>query len=879
METKNSVNLSVNPCKMCMPLGGVMAMKGIENSMVILHGSQGCSTYIRRHMATHFNEPIDIASSSLTENGTIYGGANNLKQGLKNIIEQYKPETIGVLTTCLSETIGEDIDRIVTEFKTENEDNKEISDINIVTVPTPAYSGTQSEGYYRVLRRLVETFSRDDYGNAKINIISGSLTPGDIRQIKYILKCFDIEYNLLPDISITLDAVYSKKYNKIPEGGTTLKEIEEMGGAIATIEMGLTVEDDASPGVYLESKFGVPLFKCAVPIGIINTDKFINLISEITGKDVPKELEMERGRYLDGVIDSHKYNGEGRAIIFGEPELVYALTCLCVENGVQPVVVATGSKNKLFKGLVKNITKELDEQPIILDDTDFAVVEKFARELDVNLLIGDSNGRRIEEKLGIKLVRIGFPIHDRVGAQRQVNTGYFGSLRLLDEMTNSILERKDKGYRKDMFEKYYVDLESAKEKVVEKPIEIPEEKTVISIEEKTKTHPCFNKCAHENARMHIPVAPKCNISCNYCNRKYDCVNESRPGVTSSILTPEQALASFKEYQAKLKNITVVGIAGPGDALANFDAVKKSIELIKEYSPKTTFCLSTNGLMLPFYVREIVELGISHVTITLNTVDPEIGAKLYREVHYLGKKYEGVEGATILLQNQLSGLKYLTDHGIVCKVNIVYVKGVNDKGIPDTVKKVKELGAFMTNIMPLIPVAGSAFEGLEATNGKELNEMRKKCEVDLKQMYHCRQCRADAVGTLDKDISLENKIVVKEEKPEVKPVRFAVASKSGINIDTHFGHASEFYIYDLINGEVYFTEKRSVEKYCNGKEDCDTTEDKFAKIFKTIEDCNDVLVLRVGPEPMRKLEEKNIKVHQLFSEIKEGIRSVIGEVVS
>lgn len=879
METKNSVNLSVNPCKMCMPLGGVMAMKGIENSMVILHGSQGCSTYIRRHMATHFNEPIDIASSSLTENGTIYGGANNLKQGLKNIIEQYNPETIGVLTTCLSETIGEDIDRIVTEFKTENSDDKKFSDINIVTIPTPAYAGTQSEGYYRVLRRLVETFSKDDIKSSKINVIAGSLTPGDIRQIKYILKCFDAEYNLLPDISITLDAVYRKKYNKIPEGGTTLKEIKEMGGTIATIEMGLTVEDDDSPGVYLESKFGVPLHKCAVPIGIINTDKFINLVSEITGKEIPKELEMERGRYLDGVIDSHKYNGEGRAIIFGEPELVYALTCLCVENGIQPVLVATGSKNKLLKDLLKNITKELDEQPIILDDTDFAVVEKFAKELDVNLLIGDSNGRRIEEKLGIKLVRIGFPIHDRVGAQRQINTGYFGSLRLLDEMTNSILERKDKGYRKSMFEKYYVDVEATIGKTIEKAVEVPEEKKVISIEEKTKTHPCFNKCAHEHARMHIPVAPKCNAGCNYCNRKYDCVNESRPGVTSSILTPEQALESFKEYQAKLKNITVVGIAGPGDALANFDEVRKSIELIHKESPETTFCLSTNGLMLPFYAREIVELGVSHVTITLNTVDPEIGAKLYKDIYYLGQRYEGIEGAKILLQNQLSGLKYLTSQGIVCKVNIVYVKGVNDKGIPDTVKKVKELGAFMTNIMPLIPVEGSAFEGLEATNGKELNEMRKKCEVDLKQMYHCRQCRADAVGTLDNDISIKNKIIVKEEKPEVKPMRYAVASKSGINIDTHFGHASEFYIYDLINGEVYFVEKRSVDKYCHGKEDCDTTEDKFAKIFKTIEDCNNVLVLRVGPEPLRKLQEKNIKVHQLFSEIKEGIRSIVGEVVS
>ena len=872
MVIKNSVNLSVNPCKMCMPLGGVMALKGIENSMVILHGSQGCSTYIRRHMATHFNEPIDIASSSLTEDGTIYGGAKNLKLGLKNIIKLYNPSIIGVLTTCLAETIGEDIGRIIIEFQ---EENPATRDIKIIPISTPAYSGTQSEGYYIALKRIVEDLSRDDVKTDRINVISANINPGDIRQLKYILDEFEVDYTILPDISDTLDAGYSKKYNKVPEGGTSLRDIALMGGSAATIEMDCSAETGSTAGDYLLKKFGVPLFKCSVPIGIKATDIFIKLISKISKKPIPKALQKERSRYLDGIIDSHKYNGEGRAIIFGEPEIVYAVTALCVENGIQPLLVATGSKNKVLVSKLKELTKDLETLPILIDDSDFEIIEKYAKDLKANLLIGDSNGRRLEKKLEIKLIRIGFPIHDRVGAQRAVNVGYYGSLRFLDEITNAILEKKERGYREDMYDKYY---DNTKDEV-EAPVKF-QVKKVISMEERTKSHPCFNGCAHDSARIHIPVAPNCNISCNYCSRKFDCVNESRPGVTSSILSPTEALERFKEFKGKLKNLTVVGIAGPGDALANFDVVKKSIQLIHKESPDITFCLSTNGLMLPFYANEIVELGVSHITITINTIDPEIGVKLYKEINYLGVKYTGLEGATILLQNQLSGLRYLTSKGLICKVNIVYVKGINDVGIEDTVKKVKECGAFMTNIMPMINAPGSKFEHIKTVNNEELLAMRKKCEIDLKQMYHCKQCRADAVGTLENDISQTAGVVQSSGSDDTKPIRFAVASKSGINVDQHFGHATEFYIYDFTNGDATFIEKRKIPKFCTGKEDCDDShEDKIDYIIKTIEDCSYVLALRIGDVPKQKLEKKNIKVCLLCDEIRNGIRKIVGEAVS
>nr|WP_052544020.1 nitrogenase cofactor biosynthesis protein NifB [Desulfoscipio gibsoniae] len=271
----------------------------------------------------------------------------------------------------------------------------------------------------------------------------------------------------------------------------------------------------------------------------------------------------------------------------------------------------------------------------------------------------------------------------------------------------------------------------------------------------TDRHPCYSYEAHHKyARMHLPVAPRCNISCNYCNRKYDCVNESRPGVTSEVLTPEAARDKFLLVRDKIEHLSVVGIAGPGDALANWDNVRRSIELIKEVDREVIFCLSTNGLMLPQYALEIVELGVKHVTVTVNCLEPVTGAKIYRYVNYRGKVYRGKAGAEILLKNQQKGIKYLAKHGVLVKVNIVMVKGINDKRIPEVVRLAKNLGAFITNIMPLVPAPGSVFENFAPTDPAELDRMREICGQDMRQMRHCKQCRADAIGLLHEDRSLE-----------------------------------------------------------------------------------------------------------------------------
>lgn len=267
-------------------------------------------------------------------------------------------------------------------------------------------------------------------------------------------------------------------------------------------------------------------------------------------------------------------------------------------------------------------------------------------------------------------------------------------------------------------------------------------------------HPCFHSNAQSYARMHIPIATFCNISCNYCNRKYDCQNESRPGVTSGVLGAKEALQKFRCVKKEVENLKVVGVAGPGDALADFGTTKEALELIRQEDPDIAFCLSTNGLLLPKYAYQIIALGIEYVTITINAVDPEIGKLIYRDVHYAGKLLNGIEGAEVLIQNQLGGLRLLAKNGVICKVNTVMIKGINDTHVEEVVKTVRNMGAYISNIMPLIPTEKTPFAEIPLLTQEEIHEMRAKCEKHLKQMHHCRQCRADAIGTLAKDRSVE-----------------------------------------------------------------------------------------------------------------------------
>jgi len=396
-------------------------------------------------------------------------------------------------------------------------------------------------------------------------------------------------------------------------------------------------------------------------------------------------------------------------------------------------------------------------------------------------------------------------------------------------------------------------------------------------------HPCYSADAqHRFARLHLPVAPACNISCNYCNRKFDCVNESRPGVTSEVLGPAMAAAKFAWVKEELPNLSVVGIAGPGDALANWGETRRTLELVRQHDPDIIFCLSTNGLLLPEYAAEILALGIGHVTVTVNCVDPDIGAKIYRQITSQGVRYQGREGARLLLANQLEGIRRLVDGGVLVKVNIVMIGGVNDRHIPAVVKTVKELGVFVTNIMPMISAPGSAFEHLPQTSMRDVSAMRDECQTEIRQMRHCRQCRADAVGLLAEDRSAEFRMGISAPNPDeaLPPAglyKIAVTSRHGRLVDLHFGHTDAFLVYEVAGDDFRLVEKRTVPKYCAGAVGCDDGEDAKEAVAGALSDCDAVLTMRIGHPAKERLRRHGVSTIESCYTVEHGLKQAAEEL--
>jgi nitrogen fixation protein NifB len=264
-----------------------------------------------------------------------------------------------------------------------------------------------------------------------------------------------------------------------------------------------------------------------------------------------------------------------------------------------------------------------------------------------------------------------------------------------------------------------------------------------------REHPCFSeKACHGFGRCHLPVAPKCNIQCNYCIRDFDCVNESRPGVTTRILSPEEAIDMVRNVLQKYTYIKVVGIAGPGDPLAN-EATFETLRRLHAEFPNLIKCISTNGLLLPEKIDLLQKYDVGNITVTLNAVDPEIGARIYQFVDFKGKRYTGIEGAKLLLSQQLKGIQMAVERHMFVKVNTVYIPGINDHHIPEIAKKAGEMGVFTFNLIPLI--AQYRFADITPPTPEMKRRMQDECSKYIRQMRHCQRCRSDAIGKLGHDV--------------------------------------------------------------------------------------------------------------------------------
>jgi nitrogenase molybdenum-iron protein NifN len=432
---------TTNACKLCKPLGACLAFKGIEGAVPYLHGSQGCATYMRRYIISHYNEPIDIASSSLSEKHAVYGGGPNLKLGLTNVAAKYRPALIGIATTCLTETIGDDVRMILHEY---GEDTKgSIGLPALVNVSTPSYSGTHMEGFHAAIREVISQMSAGGPRTATINLLPGFVSSADYRLLLEIMAGFGLECTLLPDLSETMDGPALLEYEKIQGGGTPLAAIKAMGRSQATIEFGPTLGDAASGGDILLEKFAIPRHRLGMPLGIKETDRFFALLEQLSGRPTPEKYVKQRGRLIDAYVDGHKYIFGKRAIIYGEEDLVVGLCALLTEIGIQPVLCASGgTSGRLAKAIAAVTGDTLLAQPEIHEGMDFFEISELAEALQPDLIVGHSKGFPLAKKLDIPLIRVGFPIHDRVGGQRILHLGYEGAQHLFDTITNAVIGKK-----------------------------------------------------------------------------------------------------------------------------------------------------------------------------------------------------------------------------------------------------------------------------------------------------------------------------------------------------------------------------------------------------------------------------------------------------
>lgn len=381
-------------------------------------------------------------------------------------------------------------------------------------------------------------------------------------------------------------------------------------------------------------------------------------------------------------------------------------------------------------------------------------------------------------------------------------------------------------------------------------------------------HPCYSAHGqHQYARIHLAVAPACNIQCNYCNRRYDCSNESRPGVTSMVLTPQQAAARVASVSQRLSNLKVVGIAGPGDPLANASRTLETLKRVKEIDPELLLCVSTNGLTLADHAPALAAVGVHHLTITINTLDVATAARIYAWVYRGQRRWQGLAAARELLAAQFAGLQAAIAHGMQVKINSVVIPGINDSQLVDVAEMVRQQGAVLHNLMPLIarPEHGTWF-GLNQQAEPDaalMSDLKSQIRPLMPLMEHCQQCRADAVGMLGNNDNLDLPAVASPPQPLLK---VAIASSDGRVVDRHLGHARTFHIWARgVDGQWRLEASRELPAYCDGPAGCDADapqdeQQRAAPLLAAVGDCQLLLACRVGDGPRELLAAAGVEVN-------------------
>ncbi|WP_018247477.1 nitrogenase molybdenum-iron protein subunit beta [Orenia marismortui] len=430
--------LVVNPAKTCQPIGAMYAALGINKCLPHSHGSQGCCSYHRMHLTRHFRDPIVASTSSFTEGASVFGGRSNLNTAMKNVFKVYDPDVVAINTTCLSETIGDDVGSMVAamdipEGKT------------IIHASTPSYVGSHITGYSNMVQAMIKQLAQkdEDSSSEKINIIPGFIDPGDIREIKRISNLMGIPFTMLPDTSGVVDSPITGKYEMYPKGGTTVEEIKATGNAKATIALGSFASKEGA--FELERQCDVKPYVLKTPIGVKATDELIMQLVKITGEEVPYALEEERGQLVDIMTDTHFHFHGKKVAIFGDPDLVIAMTEFVLSLGMEPSYIVTGTPGKEFNQDIDAILEDAEIEDVKVKSAgDLLELHQWIKNDPVDLILGNTYGKYIAKEEDIPLVRFGFPILDRSVQSYLPIVGYRGAMRLIEKISGVLLDRADR---------------------------------------------------------------------------------------------------------------------------------------------------------------------------------------------------------------------------------------------------------------------------------------------------------------------------------------------------------------------------------------------------------------------------------------------------
>lgn len=442
--------LVINPPRGCQPLGAVFCACGFEGTLPLVHGSQGCVAYFRNCLSRHFREPFSAVSTSMTEDAAVFGGMNNLIEGFQNAYALYRPKMIAISTSCMAEVIGDDVNSFVLKAKELGVIPRELP---TPFAHTPSFAGSHIHGYDQMLQAILAYLTEGKRGkraggrkegSGRINLIPG-FDPhvANLREIKRILSLMGVEYTVLADNSDVLDSPQTGQFELYP-GGTRLEEVKDSIHATATV--GLQKFSTLQTIKFVQEAFEQEGLSLYPPVGIGATDRFLMEIQRITGRPIPEALERERGRAVDAATDAHPYIHGKRFALFGDPDGVYAITHFLLEMGGEPVHILAATGTKQFDNEMKALLRSspFGGQAHLYIGKDLWHLRSLLMTDPVDLLIGDSHGKWAARDAGIPLLRIGYPIFDRVNLHRYPTIGYQGTIHLITWIANTLIEEVDR---------------------------------------------------------------------------------------------------------------------------------------------------------------------------------------------------------------------------------------------------------------------------------------------------------------------------------------------------------------------------------------------------------------------------------------------------